>query len=71
MCLTVPSLNDEEDLTHMGQSLSTLDKFDDYVESDEDESGVMSGICKNKCAVLCFLFCTSYFIRFSLASHIH
>ncbi len=30
---------DEEDLTHMGQSLSTLDDFKDDYNSDDDDRG--------------------------------
>nr|CAB3264402.1 nucleolar protein 14-like [Phallusia mammillata] len=38
------NLNEDEDLTHLGQSLSNIEKFDDYEGSDnEEESGTISG----------------------------
>ena len=36
------SLNDEEELTHLGQSLSSITKFDDALVSD-DEDGTLTG----------------------------
>lgn len=39
------NLNDEEELTHYGQSLAEMEKFTDAVdsESDSEEKGLLSG----------------------------
>lgn len=39
------NLNDEEELTHYGQSLAEMEKFTDGVdsESDSEEKGLLSG----------------------------
>lgn len=42
----VYNLNEEEELTHYGQSLAEMEKFNDTVNSDDDESeekGLLSG----------------------------
>lgn len=39
------NLNEEEELTHYGQSLSEMEKLNDMVDSDDDadEKGMLSG----------------------------
>lgn len=39
------NLNEEEELTHYGQSLAEMEKFNDMVNSDDEseEKGLLSG----------------------------
>ena len=41
------NLNEEEELTHYGQSLAEMEKFNDLMDSDSepDEKGLLSGKC--------------------------
>ena len=41
------NLNEEEELTHYGQSLAEMEKFNDLMDSDSepDEKGLLSGMC--------------------------
>lgn len=41
------NLNEEEELTHYGQSLAEMEKFNDIVNSDDEteERGLLSGEC--------------------------
>ena len=41
------NLNEEEELTHYGQSLAEMEKFNDLMDSDSepDEKGLLSGTC--------------------------
>lgn len=41
----VYNLNEEEELTHFGQSLAEMEKFNDLVNSDDEseEKGLLSG----------------------------
>lgn len=41
------NLNEEEELTHYGQSLSEIEKFNDAMGSDDEaeEKGLLSGEC--------------------------
>ncbi len=48
----VYNLNEEEELTHYGQSLAEMEKFNDLVNSDDEseEKGLLSGgyrLCPN------------------------
>lgn len=48
----VYNLNEEEELTHYGQSLAEMEKFNDLVNSDDEseEKGLLSGeyrLCSN------------------------
>lgn len=57
-------LNEEEDLTHYGQSLSQIEKFEDTVHSeseDEDDRGKIAGEASGKLSyayqdLLCIFF---------------
>ena len=52
------NLNEEEELTHYGQSLAEMEKFNDMVNSDDEteEKGLLSGEnCSNLNATLTFL----------------
>lgn len=42
------NLNEEEELTHYGQSLAEMEKFNDVVNSDDEseEKGLLSGECQ-------------------------
>ena len=44
----VYNLNEEEELTHYGQSLAEMEKFNDAVNSDDEteEKGLLSGECR-------------------------
>lgn len=52
------NLNEEEELTHYGQSLAEMEKFNDLVNSDDEseEKGLLSGehfLCPNtRCGAL-------------------
>lgn len=48
------NLNEEEELTHYGQSLAEIEKFNDAVGSDEEteEKGLLSGVDSNENALL-------------------
>lgn len=39
------NLNEDEELTHFGQSLAEIEKFNDFVNSDDEaeEKGLLSG----------------------------
>lgn len=41
----VYNLNEEEELTHYGQSLAEMEKFNDFANSDDEseEKGLLSG----------------------------
>lgn len=42
------NLNEDEELTHFGQSLAEMEKFNDFVNSDDEseEKGLLSGKTK-------------------------
>lgn len=44
----VYNLNEEEELTHYGQSLAEMEKFNDMGNSDDEseEKGLLSGECR-------------------------
>lgn len=44
------NLNEEEELTHFGQSLAEMEKFNDLVDSDNEpeEKGLLSGESKSQ-----------------------
>lgn len=52
---SIYNLNEDEELTHYGQSLADIEKLNDVVESDSDneETGMLSG--KSDEAYLCVL----------------
>lgn len=44
------NLNEDEELTHYGQSLAEMEKFNDLVNSDDEseEKGLLSGKTKHR-----------------------
>lgn len=54
------NLNEEEELTHYGQSLAEMEKFNDMVNSDDEseEKGLLSGgyhLCPNRHKLMWYL----------------